>query len=98
MDKKPKHLKAIEAIDEGLAAAEQISIEDGIREGIKAGRLTEAVGRQCLDAYRRASAGLSVVADETPETPTAGWSNGVVTLRQPVESGWDLNPEPPEAA
>ncbi len=53
MEKKPRHLRAIEAIDEGLAAAEQITIEDGIREGIKAGRLTEDVGRQCIEAYRR---------------------------------------------
>ena len=69
MDKKPRHLRAIEAIDEGLAAAEQITIEDGIREGMKAGRLTQEVGVACLEAYRRASAGLRVVdAPEPPDT------------------------------
>ena len=31
-------------------------------------------------------------------TPGPGWTNGVVTLRDPAERGWDLNPEPPSAA
>lgn len=67
MDNKPRHLRAIEAIDEGLAAAEQITIEDGIREGIKAGRLTPEIGQACLEAYRRTSQGLHIV--ERPEPP-----------------------------
>lgn len=67
MDKKPRHLRAVEAIDAGLAAAEQITIEDGIRESIKAGRLSPEIGAACLDAYRRTSHGLTVA--ERPEPP-----------------------------
>jgi hypothetical protein len=56
MDKQ-RHLRAIEAIDRGLEEARQISIEDGIRAGIEAGRLTPEVGAACLEAYRRATMG-----------------------------------------
>jgi hypothetical protein len=38
MDKN-RHLKAVESIDTGLAEAEQITIEDGVRAAVEAGRL-----------------------------------------------------------
>ena len=74
---KPRHLRAIEAIDRGLAEAEQITIADGIREGIRAGRLTPEVGRACLEDYDRTSRGLSLAppipadTDPLPEPPEA---------------------------
>lgn len=97
MDRKKRHLQAIEAIDRGLREAEQITIEDGIREGIKAGRLSQEVGEACLEAYRRTSAGLTVVPDPPAEQPGPGWTNGVVRLKDPVEHGWEPDPGP-EAA
>lgn len=69
MDRRKRHLEAIEAIDRGLAEAEQITIEDGIREGMRAGRLTQEVGEACLEAYRRASTGLRVIDGLPPDDP-----------------------------
>lgn len=66
MDKK-RHLHALESIDRGLAEAEQITIEDGIREGMKAGRLSPEVGAACLEAYRRAQ--LGQVVNIRPDDP-----------------------------
>lgn len=65
--KRDRHLRAVEAIDKGLAEAEQITIPDGIREGIKAGRLSQEVGEACLEAYRRAS--LGEVVNIRPDDP-----------------------------
>ena len=39
MDRKQRHLVAIESIDKGLAEAEQITIADGIRAAVEAGRI-----------------------------------------------------------
>lgn len=61
---KPRHLRAIESIDQGLREADQLTIPDGIREGIKAGRLTPEVGAACLKAYERTSHGMTVVPTE----------------------------------
>ena len=53
------------------------TIADGIREGIRAGRLTPEVGRACLEDYDRTSRGLSLAppipadTDPLPEPPEA---------------------------
>lgn len=56
-----RHLRAIEAIDQGLKEAEQVTIEDGIHDAVLSGRMTPEVGAACLQAFQRATAGLSVV-------------------------------------
>ena len=68
MDRKPRHLIAIESIDAGLRAAEQVTIEDGIREAIKAGRMSEDEGAACIHAYRAARLGAKVI-ELRPDIP-----------------------------
>jgi len=55
---KPRHLRAVEAIDRGLYEAEQITIPDGIREAVKAGRMDPELGEHCIEAYKRTRIGL----------------------------------------
>lgn len=62
MNKKPRHEQAVEAIDNGLAAAERISVEDGIRDAIEHGRMTYEEGQACIAAYRATRLG-SVMLD-----------------------------------
>lgn len=50
---KQRHLRALESIDNGIKAAEQITIEQGIREAVAAGRMSEEEGIQCLAAYEQ---------------------------------------------
>ncbi len=67
---KQRHLHAvdaIEAIDRGLAEAEQITIEDGIREAIRSGRMTPEIGKACIEAYRRTTTGQ--VIELRPDYP-----------------------------
>lgn len=84
---KPRHLQAVEAIDRGLEEARQITIPDGIREGIKAGRLTPEVGKACLEAYDRASRGEPVGDVLTGEFPHG------LRLCDPPEHGWERPPD-----
>lgn len=95
MDKKPRHLQAVEAIDRGLVEAEQITIEDGIRHAMAEGRMSQEDGEACIKAYKHSRIGLlglKAVEDPPPEQPGPGWSNGVVRLKDPVEQGWEPDP------
>lgn len=65
---KERHLRALSNIDLGIKAAEQITIEDGIKEAIAAGRMTEQEGQMCLEAYERTFHGGTVV-ELHPEYP-----------------------------
>lgn len=61
MTKQPRHLRAVEAIDKGIAESEQISIEDGIRDAISAGRMSPEEGQACIEAYRATRIGATVI-------------------------------------
>lgn len=92
MDRKPRHLRAIESIDRGLAEAEQITIEDGIRHAIAEGRMSQEDGEACITSYRHARIGLLGLKAVPDPEPGPGWSNGVNRLKDPVEQGWEPDP------
>lgn len=78
---KPRHLRAVETVER------QITIPDGIREGIKAGRLTPEVGKACLEAYDRVCKGVPV-----GDIPTGEYPHGL-RLCDPPELGWERGPD-----
>lgn len=51
MVEKQRHLKAVEAIDKGLAEAEQITIEDGVRAAVEAGRIGVGEAVKILEVF-----------------------------------------------
>lgn len=56
---KRKHLRLVEPGDR--------EVEDGIKEGMKAGTLPQHVGAASLEAYRRAKLGEVVNPPDPPE-------------------------------